>query len=152
MFIVYGITNIAGRMTIRDIDFMTADKNYLTLEHQDVTVEQFLEYEKLDSIDYILPGNGIVDLRLEIHDYYQTNSASSEILEGVLTTIEAISNEDIIAGRMPENDHEVVIDKIIYERQENLEKYGGIKKVEELLNRKVSCRKFQRFNNCWNCR
>ena len=66
MFIVYSITNISGRLTIRDTDFMTADKNYIVVENEKVSVEKFLEYENLDSVNYILPGRNFDKLRCYI--------------------------------------------------------------------------------------
>lgn len=142
MFVVYSITNIKGVLTIRDIDFMGADKNYIEVKGIKTNVESFLEYEKLKSIDYILPGNGVVDLKIQFNDYCQTAQGNSyDILEGTLANLDGISKDDIISGRMPDNEYEVVIDKVIYDNLikdgRGTAQYKGITNAENLLGRKV---------------
>ena len=143
MFIVYSISNIAGTTNIKEEEFVTADRNYLQSQSEKLSVEQFLEYEKAEDIDYILPGNGNIDLRMKITDYYQI---SGEIIESYLTgslvSVEAITEDDIIYGRMPQNEKEIVLDKVIYDKMSNgvynTISHKGITSAEEMIDRKVS--------------
>lgn len=141
MFIVYAISNIAGTMHIEDTDFITKNKNYLQVDSVKTSVENFLEYEKLDSIDYILPGDSSVSFKIKFDDYYQTSRFTLE-LSGSLTTLEAITKEELCQGRMPENEYEIVADIMTINNMINsdygMAKFMGIKDATELLNKKVS--------------
>ena len=55
MFIVYSISNIAGTTNIKESDYITMDKNYLQVDMAKVNVDDYIQYENLEDIDYILP-------------------------------------------------------------------------------------------------
>lgn len=55
MFIVYSISNIAGTTNIKESDYIKVDKNYLQVDIAKVSVDDYLKYEKLEQIDYIVP-------------------------------------------------------------------------------------------------
>ena len=55
MFVMYSISNIAGTINIKESDYAKIDKNYLQVEIAKVDVDDFLNYEKLKEVDYILP-------------------------------------------------------------------------------------------------
>ena len=147
MFIVYAVCNIVGIQEIRDSDFITMDKNYLQDEMEKISVDKFLEYEKLDSIDYIIPGNSQVSFRIKFDDYYQTAKNVTNI-SGSLVSDTKISEKDIICGKLPENEYEIVLDKKIIDDMNNggtIWKYMGIKDIKELLNRTVSVNDMKDF-------
>ena len=52
MFIVYAISNIAGTLNIKDEDFVSKNKNYLEVQIPNIKVENFLQYEKEEGINY----------------------------------------------------------------------------------------------------
>jgi len=141
MFIMYSVSNIFGTLNIEDTDFITKNKNYLQIEMAKVNVEDFLKYENLEDVDYILPGDSMVNFKIKFDDYYQTSRYKLD-LSGSLTTIDAITNEDITKGRMPENEYEIVLDKMVIDNMMNngygMAKHMGIKSEDELLNKKVS--------------
>lgn len=141
MFIMYSVSNIFGTLNIEDTDFITKNKNYLQIEMAKVNVEDFLKYENLEEVDYILPGDSMVNFKIKFDDYYQTARYKLD-LSGSLTTIDAITNEDITKGRMPENEYEIVLDKMVVDNMMNngygMAKHMGIKSEDELLNKKVS--------------
>lgn len=141
MFITYAVCNIKGMITVKESDFIRADKNYLQIEGNKISVEDFTKCENLDSVDYVLPGNSIVNFKIKFDDYYQT-SGKTYAFEGSLCGINTISNTDIIKGRMANNEYEIVLDKIIYDRmvkdQANDTISLGIKSKEEILDKKVT--------------
>ncbi len=144
MFIMYAIANIAGTLNIDDSKFITADRNYLQAEQDKISVEKFLEYEKLDEVDYILPGDGEINLTMKIEDYYQLQETGYQTtLYGKLTALDVISDNDIISGKIPQNENEIVIDKMVYGNATsgayNALTQKGINSADELLNREVSC-------------
>lgn len=55
MFIIYGISNIAGITNIKEFDYMNIDRNYLQVDMAKVNVDDYLKYENLEGIDYLLP-------------------------------------------------------------------------------------------------
>ena len=55
MFIIYGISNIAGITNIKESDYMNIDRNYLQVNMAKVNVDDYLKYENLEGIDYLLP-------------------------------------------------------------------------------------------------
>ena len=55
MFIVYSISNIAGVTDIKESDYIQIDKNYLQVDLAKVDVSDYLKYENLENIDYIIP-------------------------------------------------------------------------------------------------
>ena len=55
MFIIYSVSNIAGITNIKESDYINIDKNYLQVDMAKVNVDDYLKYEKLDGIDYLLP-------------------------------------------------------------------------------------------------
>ncbi len=55
MFVVYSVSNIAGTINIKESDYIKIDKNYLQVDMAKVNVDDYLKYEGLENIDYMLP-------------------------------------------------------------------------------------------------
>lgn len=148
MFIVYSVSNIAGTLDIKDTDFMVVDKNYLQVDMGNVNVENFLRYEQLENIDYILPGDSNISFKIKFDDYYQLSRYSFE-LSGSLVSIDTINQNDIIKGRLPEDNYEIVVDKRVIEHMVNSDsgmmRNMGIKSEEELLNKTISMNNMKDF-------
>lgn len=140
MFIVYAISNIAGTLNIKDTDFISKNINYLQVDAGKVDVKDFLKYEKEPKVSYILPGDSMVSFKIKFDNYYQTSRFSLE-LKGSLTDIKTIKKEEIISGRMPKNEYEIIVDKMVLSNLANMNNnmiaHMGIKDVNELLNKKV---------------
>ena len=157
MFVVYSISNIFGTIQIKDSDFITKNKNYLQIEAGKISVEDFLKYEKEEGVEYILPGDSLITFKMKFEEYYQT-ADSYLIVNGSLTDINAISSEELLYGRMPENKNEIVIDKMVIN---NIDTIGysngyssadnsvlielGIKDTQDVLNKKLSIDNFSDF-------
>ena len=54
MFVLYAVSNIMGVTDIKDEKFITRNKDYLTITVDKINIEDYLKYEKLDFIDYII--------------------------------------------------------------------------------------------------
>ena len=147
MFIMYSICNIAGTTNVKDTDFITRNKNYLQVDMAKISVEDFIKYENLEEIDYILPGDSIVSFKIKFDDYYQTSRYDLE-LSGSLTSLNALTKEDITKGRMPENEYEIVLDKMVLDSMissGSMASHMGIKSEDEILNKKVSVDNMKEF-------
>ena len=141
MFIVYSVCNIAGAINIEEVDYMRLDRNYIYVDTAKVNVNDYLKYEQLDEVDYIIPGDSNVRFKIKMDNYYQLANYSFE-LSGSLVDINKITENELIAGRMPQNEYEIVIDKRIIEDMINLDYSSlqniGIKNYLELLNKVVT--------------
>jgi ABC-type transport system, ATP-binding and permease components len=80
--------------------------------------------------------------------YYQLSNYSFE-LSGTLVSIEKISKDKLVKGRMPENEYEIVIDKKIIDNMLNSDFSSfssmGIKNEDELLNKIVNINDMKDF-------
>lgn len=135
LFVTYSVSNIIGLLTVNDSEFIVTNKNYLKIERNKVKVEDYLNYEGMDGIIYMLPGDSKVGMKVSNQEYYQTKD-SNIIINGSIASNEMISSKDIIYGRYPENDNEIVIDKMVYNKTKGLEMIGYYE-VERMVNSRV---------------
>ena len=112
MFIMFSISSICALFNIKDENFVKYNKNYLIVNLKKINVDDYLSFEQKENINYILPGNSLVSMKININDYYQTSKMGNSI-SGSLSSYEMINKDNLIYGRMPENDTEVVVDKMI---------------------------------------
>ena len=148
MFLMYAVSSIMAALKIDDYDFVTMNKEYLFLEDKNIKVDDYLLYENMDSIDYIIPGNSVVTFNLEFKDYYQTSRGGGTI-EGSLSSIKMISDNDLVYGRMPESDYEIVVDSFVINKMFDepicVAKMIGIKGVEGMLGREAKINNMNSF-------
>lgn len=140
IFIMYSVSSISALYNIKDEKFVTINKNYLSVNLNKIRVDDYLGYENIDSVSYVLPGNSIVSFRVNYKDYYQTYNFF-DTLNGSLTDINLISNNDLIYGNMPVNNNEVVVDKRCILSMFNENGYAqmiGIKDVSDMIGRIIN--------------
>lgn len=135
IFVTYSVSNMVGIMTIDDKDFVNTNKNYLILDNVKVSVSDYLEYESDKDIEYVLPGNSIVSMTIDSSMYYQTTYTDYKI-NGSLSSIDMINSDNLIYGRMPNNNMEIVIDKMVYDNTDEIEMIG-LYEIERILNTNV---------------
>ena len=149
LFVVYSISNIFGILNIQESDYALHDKNYLQIDVGQLSVDDFLKYEKDDEIEYILPGDSLANFQLLFDDYQQTAESTLK-LSASLLDVENLVSKDIVYGRLPENQYEVVIDKLVIDRIDTIVEGNGIssddgisielgiKNAKDVLDRKLS--------------
>lgn len=116
MFILYSISNMFGVTNIKDSDFVTYNKDYIFINSNK---GDFDTYNKIkDSVNYIIPGDSTVSFEVVKNDLYQFNNQKL-VFEASIADPELIHN--LIYGNKPNNDTEVVIDKMVYD---NVKKNG----------------------------
>lgn len=115
MFITYSVCNIFGVLNITDDEFVGADKSYISVVSKNVSVDKYLEYEKNDQYNYVMPGDSMVALTMPFDEYYQTLGSFASI-EGSLSDAAKLTAADTVHGRMPEADNEIVVDKMILKK------------------------------------
>ena len=140
MFIMFSISSICALFNIKDENFVKYNKNYLIVNLKKINVDDYLLFEQKENINYILPGDSLVSMKININDYYQTSKMENSI-SGSLSSYEMINKDNLIYGRMPENDTEVVVDKMIidnaFDNDSSLQ-MAGITDSSKLLDRTLS--------------
>ena len=139
IFVTYSVSNIFGLLTISDSEFIKTNKNYLKIERNKIKVDDYLNYENLEGINYLLPGDSQVGMKVSNKEYYQTKE-SNIVMTGSLSSLDMITSDNLILGRMPENNQEIVIDKMVYKNIEGIEMLGYYD-LERMLNVKVTTNK-----------
>ncbi len=139
MFIVFSVSTILASLKVKDEDFIKYNKNYLVIKDNKVSVDEYNSYLNYDGTSYILPGNSMVNFTVLLDDYFQTRYTSG-ILKGSLSSLEMISDSDLIAGKLPENESEIVVDKWTLNNliNDNNAKETGYLSYEEFLNKEVN--------------
>ena len=117
-FIMMSSSRIAANLTVHDKDFVDTNKNYIRVNTNKTTIDDYNKISNLENVNYVLLGNSNVTFTLKVDDYYQTSKINATI-EGSLASIDMITKDDLILGRMPENDHEIVIDKMVISNLKN---------------------------------
>ena len=135
LFVTYSVSNLLGVATVNDKDFIATNKNYLMLESKKVSVSDYNKYSEMEGINYILPGDSGANFNIDTKGYYQTENVGLTI-GGSIASTSMISKDDLIYGRMPENEYEIVIDKMTYKRAQNI-KMVGLYDIQRMLDTKV---------------
>ena len=141
MFIMYSTSSIAATLKLHKEDFIIMDDHYLIIEKNKFSEEEYLEYQTIEGVDDLIPGNSLVSFQFPFNDYYQVYDSGNASLSGSLVNLNKISKEDLIMGTMPKNNHEIVIDALVAKRMMNdSDNYqmAGITKTKDFLNRKVT--------------
>ena len=142
MFILYAVSNIMGVTDIKDEKFITKNKEYLNLVIDKINIDDYLAYENLEHIGYMIPGTSLLPFNIKYNDYYQTQNSIDEFSASIASK-DIITEDNLIYGRMPEAKNEVVVDKMLLNRLLSSSGYYqatmvGIKDVSEFLNRKLT--------------
>lgn len=140
MFIMYSVSGMGATLRVDETDFITKHKSYIEIEQSNISLEDYAKYEGMENINYVMPGSSRVIFTMPLDDYYQTRGNMSGIV-GSLTSIDLLGKDDLISGRMPDADYEIVVDKVILdgllEKSETL-KNVGITECEQFLERVVN--------------
>lgn len=148
IFIMYAVSSIGASLQVNEEKFVSKNKEYLSVISKKNKVDAYLNYKNQESVNYIIPGNSIVNFNVEYKDFYQT-SKNIDQLKGSLSSLELIQQDHLIFGRMPEHDYEIVIDRLtiknMYESNDNLAQMAGLNDIEDMLNRKVTIKNMEDF-------
>jgi len=138
VFITYSICNIFGVLNITDDEFTGSDKSYITVISKKTDVKTYLEYEKNENFNYIMPGDSKISLEMPFDNYFQTNWACA-YFDGSLSDAGKLTTSDLYCGKLPENENEILIDKMIVDSviEEQLTNTAGYGKCEDFIGGKI---------------
>ena len=138
IFIMISSSSIGVTSRVNEKDFVTTNKNYLTIESNKISPETYQQYTEVEGVKYILPSNSSISMRVPLSDYYQT-SKQNLLLKGSLSSLNMITKDDLIYGRMPENNYEIVVDKLTIEKMfsssDGINRMANVTKAKDVLNR-----------------
>ena len=112
IFAFTGVSHIMGVLDVEPKDYLTTNDHYLTVANGKHSTDLINQLKEIEGVDYVVPGTTAVALELPMDDYIQTSSSKATINASV-TRLSTIDESKLILGRMPENDHEIVLDKML---------------------------------------
>lgn len=138
LFVTYSLSSIYASLDVKDENFISANREYYKVDIPKITTEKFASYESMPEVKYLFPGSSKTSMTFKMDFYYQTYHAEGSI-SGSLTDIGDIAQSDLLYGRMPENEYEVVVDKLSIERmfESGIARQVGINRVEQMLNQEL---------------
>ncbi|MBO4235104.1 MAG: ABC transporter ATP-binding protein/permease [Firmicutes bacterium] len=135
VFVIYAISNIIGIRTLTDDMFIESNREYLEARVGYVNPMNYERYASDPSVDYALPGSGMVAFAFPM-DKYEQASFNSVTIYGVVTDKDQLKEETLILGRMPETPNEIVIEKMLAENyflKAGVPRELGMKSMDELI-------------------
>jgi len=138
IFVLFASSSIFSSLTIKDENFVSINKEYLTIKASKLKVSEYERLERELGAEYIIPTNSIVNLKLKTDDFYQFNQYDLS-LEGSLASMEIAENSKIVRGRRPENENEVLVDKstLANARKSDTATMFGLNKDDDFLDREI---------------
>ncbi len=138
IFIMYSTSSMFTSLTVKDSNFVDTNKEYLIVDAKKNKVDEYYNYENELGAEYILPGDSQYSFNLKYDEFYQSSKYTVKI-NGSLSSTEMITESDIIAGRMPENENEIVVDTLTLKKalKDEINKMIGLSKKEDFMNKKI---------------
>jgi len=112
MFILYSVSNICGLKQVDPQDYVNTHPNNVIVNWKAMDQKTFYNWEKnLKSISakYIVPSNTIIGMNIIFDKYYQT-LGNTLYISGGLTSSNYLNETDLLYGKLPTNDNELVLD------------------------------------------
>ena len=138
MFAFLAVSNVMGLLEVKPVDFRTTNGNYITVANTAKTDELLNLVGSLENVTYVLPGDTKKSIALPMDDYLQTNYAQEDLsLSIALSSV--LTQDQLIAGSMPAEPHDVVLDKVVIDDflRDGLGKPVGLDTMEEFIGRKL---------------
>jgi len=139
MFAFLAVSNVAGLIDLKPEDYRTTNGSYLTVANPDRSEKLIDKAADFDGAAFVMPGNTVKIVTLPMDDYLQTSYAQEDLT--VSLVLDSVLTEDqLAAGAMPSDEHEVVIDKSIIDRfiRSKAGDPVGLDTMEEFIGRRLS--------------
>lgn len=139
MFAFLAVSNVMGLLEIKPVDYRTTNGNYLTVANTKKTEALMDVVSELKNVKYVVPGDTRINITMPMDDYLQTSYAEEDLTVSLVYT-GMIRNDQIIYGRKPKNDHEVVLDKTVADEflREDLGRSIGLTSVRKFVGRRLT--------------
>ncbi len=139
MFAFLAVSNVMGLIDVKPVDYRTTNGNYITVSNPDKTEDLMDVVDGFDETAYVLPGESRKMVTLPMDDYLQTNYAQEDLAVSLVLT-SVLDPDLLIAGSMPEDPHDVVIDKSLVDEflRNGSGTYIGLDTMEEFIGRRIT--------------
>ena len=139
MFAFLAISNVLGLLEVKPVDYRTTNGNYITITSTEKTEEMLNLVETLETVAFVLPGETRKVVTLPLDDYVQTGYAQEDITVSIVYS-SVLDPETLIAGSMPADTHDVVIDKSLVDSflRADLGKAVCLDTMEEFIGRRIT--------------
>ncbi len=138
LFVTYSVCSIFGLLNVTDDMFITADKSYLSVVSKSTEPGDYKKIAETPGVEYVLPGDSLIQLRVKTDEYIQTSGAVIYI-EGSLSDSAKLGEDDLLYGRLPDGPKEIVVDKMTIRSaiREQQTREVGLAKTRDYLERKI---------------
>lgn len=138
MFVSYATYNFFGIINIKDEKFITQNKNDIEVNVEKPSVELYNKLRQDKNVNYIIPGNAYREFKIDLQGYQQFYGMS-ENMRFALACNKILNKEDLVIGRLPENNNEIVVDKLVIDEflQGTTSKNVGILSLEDVIGRDI---------------
>lgn len=138
-FTFLAVSNVLGILDVKPVDYRTTNGQYITVSNTDKNENLMSVVDSLESVSYVVPGDTKKSLTLPMDDFLQTSYATAD-LNVSLVYSSMLTEEQLVAGSMPSDPHDLVIDKMVVDNflRDNLGKSVGLDSMEKFIGRKIS--------------
>ena len=139
MFAFLAVSNVLGLLDLKPVDYRTTNGNYITVSNPEKTEDALDLAAGFDGVAFVMPGTSLKSVTLPMDDYLQTSYAQEDLTVSIVHD-SVLTDDQIIAGAMPSDDHEIVIDKSIVDKfiRNGTGNYVGLDTMEEFIGRRIS--------------
>lgn len=144
IFILLCVSISIGVKKVYKEEYANTHDSFIEVKNLKNSLDVYNSLINLDSVYNVIPTIPNEFLTIKMNDYIQTNKLSVD-MEPNIVLLSTLSPDEIVEGRMPENDYEIVIDKLLFERINNNginnSTYSvGIRNPSGLIGKKVQYR------------
>ena len=139
MFAFLAVSNVLGLLEVKPVDYRYTNGNYLTVSNAQNTEDLMDVVKALKNVKFVVPGETRISVTLPMDDYLQTSYAEEELAVSLVQT-NVLKSDQIIYGRKPKTDHEVVLDKTVADvfLRDDLGRAIGLNTVRKFVGRRLS--------------
>lgn len=139
MFMFLAVSNVLGILDVQPEDYRKTNGHYITVSNPDKSEKLMDAVEEMASVSYVIPGDTKYTITMPMDDYLQTTYATSDLNVSICLA-SVLKESDIEYGNAPENDHEVVLDKMIIDSflRDGTGKAVGIDSQQKFIGRKLT--------------
>ena len=138
MFTLLAVSNVLGIMDVQPQDYRKTNGNYITVTNADKTDALMNVVDGLETVSYVIPGDSRKSITFPMDDYLQTGYATTDLNVSLAET-KVLTADQIVYGTMPQDPHDVVVDKMVVDDflRDEIGKAVGIDTPEEFVGRKL---------------
>ncbi len=145
--VMYSLSSMFGITNIHEEDYLNTDKSYVSVDINSSKLQKIDEIMDDKDVNYVLPFTYKVTVDMPFDYYYQAYGQAAFIDNVVISAKDNIKEEDLIAGKMPTKDNEIVVDKLLYQKNSTYSYFGmiGILKPEDMIGKYLELENGERF-------